>query len=91
MCLRTDPTNSIPNVSVRSYSVVDRYNLLWIWMGEKESADPEKIFKIDNFDNPTWGKTPGVAWISCNYLYVTDNLLTLRRLGSCVIFRRWRY
>ena len=68
--------NSIPNVGVRSYPVVDRYNLLWIWMGEKDSADPEKIFKIDNFDNPTWGKTPGGSMdIACNYLYVTDNLL----------------
>ena len=68
--------HSIPNVGVRSYPVVDRYDLLWTWMGEKDAVDPEKIFNIENFDNPKWGKTPGGSMdIACNYLYVTDNLL----------------
>lgn len=61
---------------VRSYPVVDRYRLLWIWMGDPELADPGMIFEIENFDNPTWGKTDGgVLDIDCNYLWVCDNLL----------------
>jgi phenylpropionate dioxygenase-like ring-hydroxylating dioxygenase large terminal subunit len=61
---------------VKSYPVVDRYNLLWIWMGDPESADPDLIFTIDNFDNPEWGCTDGgTMHLGCNYLWMADNLL----------------
>lgn len=61
---------------VRSYPVVDRYRLLWIWMGDPDKADPDEIFEIENFDNPDWGYTDGgVLPIACNYLWVADNLL----------------
>lgn len=61
---------------VRSYPVVDRYRLLWIWMGDPELADPDAIFWIEDFDNPDWGYTDGGALdIDCNYLWVVDNLL----------------
>ena len=61
---------------VKSYPVVDRYRLLWIWMGDPEKAKPDDIFEIENFDNPEWGYTDGgVLPIECNYLWVVDNLL----------------
>ena len=61
---------------VRSYPVVDRYRLLWIWMGDPALADPARIFEIENFDNPEWGYTDGgVLDINCNYLWIVDNLL----------------
>ena len=61
---------------VKSYPIVDKYRLLWIWMGDPEVADPDKIFPIDNFENPMWGTTDGgVLDIKCNYLWVCDNLL----------------
>ncbi len=61
---------------VKSYPVVDRYRLLWIWMGEPEKANPDDIFEIENFDSPEWGYTDGgVLPIACNYLWVADNLL----------------
>lgn len=61
---------------VKSYPVVDRYRLLWIWMGDPALANPEEIFKIENFDNPDWGYTDGgMLPIACNYLWVCDNLL----------------
>jgi len=61
---------------VRSYPVADRYRLLWIWMGDREKADPAKIFPVDHFDDPAWGLTDGgVLDIECHYLWVADNLL----------------
>ena len=61
---------------VKSYPVVDRYRLLWIWMGDPDKADPDLIFPVDNFDNSDWGYTDGgVLDIDCNYLWVCDNLL----------------
>ena len=69
--------DSIPKRAVvHSYPVEDRWGMLWIWMGEPELADTDKIFHIENFDNPSWGKTDcGSMDIACNYLYITDNLL----------------
>ena len=61
---------------VKSYPIVDKYRLLWIWMGNPELADPDKIFPIDNYESPKWGSTDGgVMDIKCNYLWVCDNLL----------------
>ncbi|MEP4198377.1 MAG: aromatic ring-hydroxylating dioxygenase subunit alpha [Aliishimia sp.] len=61
---------------VRSYPVVDRYRLLWIWMGDPDKANPDDIFEIENFENPSWGYTDGGSLpIACNYLWVVDNLL----------------
>lgn len=76
-CVRA-PTqrNAPPNVAVKSYPVVDRWELLWIWMGRSANADPDRIHHIENFDDPAWGRTPGGSMdIACHYLYVTDNLL----------------
>ena len=45
-------------------------------MGDPDKADPDLIFPIENFDDPSWGKTDGgVLDINCNYLWVCDNLL----------------
>ncbi|QBY01368.1 aromatic ring-hydroxylating dioxygenase subunit alpha [Rhodophyticola sp. CCM32] len=61
---------------VKSYPVVDRYRFLWIWIGDPALADPDQIFEIERFDDPTWGKTDGgVMDIDCHYLWVCDNLL----------------
>ena len=77
-CVRA-PTQEGPppaGVRVRSYPVEDRWGLLWIWMGDAEDADPDRIIDIPNFDNPAWGRTPGGSMdIACHYLYVIDNLL----------------
>ncbi|MGR3614954.1 MAG: aromatic ring-hydroxylating dioxygenase subunit alpha [Paracoccaceae bacterium] len=70
-------SGSIPRRAVvKSYPVVDRYRLLWIWMGDPALADPDKILPIENYDNPTWGLTDGgVLDIDCHYLWICDNLL----------------
>ena len=69
--------DSIPRRAVvKSYPVVDRYRLLWIWMGDPALADPDLIFPIENYDDDSWGLTDGgVMDIDCHYLWVCDNLL----------------
>ena len=70
-------SGSIPRRAVvKSYPVVDRYRLLWIWMGDPALADPDLILDVPNFNSPNWGATDGgVMEIACNYLWVCDNLL----------------
>ena len=72
----TQPGSIPPRAIVKSYPVVDRYRLLWIWMGDPELADQGKIFTIENYENSMWGCTDGgVLDIDCNYLWIADNLL----------------
>lgn len=61
---------------VKSYPVVERYGLIWIWMGEPSLANADAIFKVERYDDPAWGVSRGDPIdIACNYLLITDNLL----------------
>ncbi len=76
-CVHIPCTDRIPKgARVRSYPVVSRYGLIWIWMGRAEAADSSAIFHVEQWGNPSWGVTRGDAMtVDCNYLYMTDNLL----------------
>jgi phenylpropionate dioxygenase-like ring-hydroxylating dioxygenase large terminal subunit len=76
-CVRIPCADRIPkDARVRSYPIVSRYGLLWVWMGEPKSADPSRIFPVEHWGDPNWGVTRGDAMtVHCNYLYMTDNLL----------------
>jgi phenylpropionate dioxygenase-like ring-hydroxylating dioxygenase large terminal subunit len=76
-CVRMPGMTRIPSsVRVRSYPIVSRYGLLWIWMGAPALADPSTIFPIAHWEDPAWGRSKGESMtVACNYLYVTDNLL----------------
>ncbi len=76
-CIRIPCADRIPKgARVRSYPLVSRYGLLWIWMGEPASADASKIFEVPHWGDPAWGVTRGdVMTVNCSYLYMTDNLL----------------
>lgn len=76
-CTRVPGAEKIPHVArVRHYPIVERYGLLWIWMGAADMADPAKIFEVQHWGDPSWGVNRGETMaVDCNYLYVTDNLL----------------
>ena len=72
----TQPGSIPKRASVRSYPACDRYRLSWIWLGDPEKADTDRIFPIENYGDPAWGATDGGSIeIDCNYLWVADNLL----------------
>jgi phenylpropionate dioxygenase-like ring-hydroxylating dioxygenase large terminal subunit len=77
VCTRVPGVEKIPHVAkVRTYPVVERYGMVWIWMGEKGQADPAKVFEVVHWDDPQWGRTSGDSMqVACDYRYVTDNLL----------------
>ncbi len=76
-CIRVPGMAKIPqSARVRSYPIVQRYGLLWVWMGDAEKADPAKIVEVEHWGDPDWGVNSGESMtLNCNYLYVTDNLL----------------
>jgi phenylpropionate dioxygenase-like ring-hydroxylating dioxygenase large terminal subunit len=67
---------------LKSYSVVERYSLIWIWMGDK-AADPAKIPDYSCLDNrPALHVTrPGYLKVAANYELVVDNLLDLSHIS----------
>ena len=76
-CVKMPGRSRIPKrARVRSYPVVDRWGLVWIWMGEPEKADDSEILHVDHYNDPDWGINQGPAMdLECNYLYMLDNLL----------------
>jgi phenylpropionate dioxygenase-like ring-hydroxylating dioxygenase large terminal subunit len=76
-CVRIPCSERIPKEArVRSYPIVSRYGLLWVWMGDPTMADPATIFPVEHWGDADWGVTRGDAMtVHCNYLYMTDNLL----------------
>jgi phenylpropionate dioxygenase-like ring-hydroxylating dioxygenase large terminal subunit len=76
-CIAAPTQDKIPpNARVHSYPAVDRFGLLWIWMGEPALADVRKIVDIEHYQHPGWGSANGGPMTcGCNYLYLTDNLL----------------
>jgi len=76
-CINAPTQDKVPsNAIVRSYPTVEKYKLVWIWMGDPEKVDPSKILELDNYDDPNWGLTDGgMLECQCHYLYLLDNLL----------------
>ena len=80
--MREDPrSGAIPeDAAVRSYSVVDRYRFLWIWMGDAAQADDTSIPDLYWNDDPEWVAPGDTLTIDANYLLVLDNLMDLSHL-----------
>ena len=76
-CVNAPTQDKIPsNAFVRSYPVVERYKLVWVWMGDPALADENSLLQLDDYENPDWGLTEGgVLECQCHYLYLLDNLL----------------
>lgn len=65
-----------PAARVQSYPLVEKYNLLWIWMGDVALADPAGIPDIAHHGRSGWGLVDGqYLHIRTNYLNLTDNLV----------------
>jgi phenylpropionate dioxygenase-like ring-hydroxylating dioxygenase large terminal subunit len=76
-CVNAPTQDKIPgNAFVRSYPTAEKYNLVWIWMGQPELADKSKLLQVEDYDDETWGLTDGgMLECQCHYLYLLDNLL----------------
>ncbi len=70
---------SIPaGVRVKSYIVVERFGVAWIWMGDPTRADPSQIRCFTEFDDdPRYTSVTGYTHVAANYQLISDNLLDL--------------
>jgi vanillate O-demethylase monooxygenase subunit len=73
--------NIPPKLGVRSYPVVMRDHLVWIWMGDPALADPAKILDFPYLRDPAWRGKPDYMHYNANYLLIVDNLSDFAHLA----------
>jgi vanillate O-demethylase monooxygenase subunit len=66
--------------AVKSYPVVERWSLLWIWLGEPEKADPALIPSYPFLDAAHWYVGKAQMEIEANYVLESDNILDLSHI-----------
>ena len=66
-----------PAASVPVYPLVERYRMLWIWMGDPEKADPGFIPDFSWLDDPDWEVVRGHTVAEGHYELYSDNILDL--------------
>ncbi|GGB15761.1 aromatic ring-hydroxylating dioxygenase subunit alpha [Allosediminivita pacifica] len=77
MCTRVPGQTNLPRSAyVTSYAIEERHGIVWIWMGDPETADPSTIFDMPQFTDPNWAVHHGDALhVQSNYLNVAENLV----------------
>lgn len=69
--------NIPPRALVRSYPLVERYNLLWIWMGDAGKADAATIPEFEFLSDPDFQNVKGYTLAEGHYELMTDNIMDL--------------
>lgn len=62
---------------IPTYAVVERHALLWLWMGDPDSADPAAIPDFDFMVSPSFRTLSGIIYVRSNYELIADNLMDL--------------
>ncbi len=71
-----------PKAAVRSFPLVERDQLLWIWMGDADKADPSAIVDCSwHNDARAWPHKHAVYAVKADYRLLVDNLMDLTHLG----------
>jgi len=66
---------------IKGYAAVERYNVIWIWMGEAAEADPDLIPDFGFLSNTDkFTICQGYSYIKGNYQLISDNLLDLSHI-----------
>ncbi len=75
-CVRVPGQEAIPpSAKVRSFPVIERYNAIWIWMGDPALADSSKIHQILKHGEPGWAVIDGqYQYHRADYLNIAENL-----------------
>lgn len=65
---------------VKSYPVVERWSLLWVWLGDPGRADPGLIPAYPFLDTEHWYVGKSQMEIEANYVLESDNILDLSHI-----------
>jgi phenylpropionate dioxygenase-like ring-hydroxylating dioxygenase large terminal subunit len=69
-----------PNTDIRRYPSVERYAMVWVWMGDPDKADPALIPDCHFQSDPAWAREPRYIHYEADYRLILDNLLDFSHL-----------
>jgi phenylpropionate dioxygenase-like ring-hydroxylating dioxygenase large terminal subunit len=80
-CVEVPNQQRVPeSFCVKSYPVLERQQLVWIWMGDAALADTSKVPDMHWLDDAAWRAKPAYIHYDANYLLILDNLLDFSHL-----------
>lgn len=69
---------NLPNKTIPSYAVCEKYSVVWFWMGDKTKADPDLIpTEFEFLGSSQRAHVRGRFHVKANYLLLLDNLLDI--------------
>ncbi len=81
-CTQVPNQETIPDkAKVRSFPIVEKDKMLWIWMGDEALADESLIVDYPFHSDPQWPSKYAMAPVASNYLLIGDNLLDATHLA----------
>lgn len=69
--------NMPSSLTVRTFPVVERYGMLWVWPGDPGEADTLLLPEIPRLEDDRFSWGHGVLKVDANYQLMLDNLLDL--------------
>ena len=72
-----------PNHRVQSYPIIEKGNLLWMWMGDPELANPKDINDYAPLSDSAWRGFEKEAYLhyDANWMLIVDNLADFSHLS----------
>lgn len=67
--------------NVRAYPVVEKDELIWIWMGDADKADEAQIMVNPEHHDPSWSWRPYYMHVKANWQLLVDNILDLTHVA----------
>ena len=81
-CVQIPGQDNVPDkMGVRSYPVVERDHVIWVWTGDVAKADPGLIVDIPYLRSPAWRGIPGYMHYAADYRLIVDNLSDFAHLA----------
>ncbi|MGR6433059.1 aromatic ring-hydroxylating dioxygenase subunit alpha [Rhizobium sp. PAMB 3174] len=76
-CVRVPGQSNLPaSAYVEAYPIVEKNDIVWIWMGDKDKANADDVFDMPEFYDASWHAHQGGALhLKSNYLNVAENLV----------------
>ncbi len=69
-----------PTARVQGFPVLEKYNAVWVWMGDPAQADPACLPEFDFMDTEYHACGAGYLHIDANYELESDNILNLSHI-----------
>lgn len=75
MPLKSEPVNK--RICAETFVTHERYRFVWVWIGDKDKADPALIPDLSPCGSEGWTHDGGYYRVECDYRLMIDNLMDL--------------